>query len=241
MARIDELFSDYAIFAKSRLLMSGCPIVESKGSLTKIGTNSKKDGALSLHGASRVDVDVEVGPRGKPKFVIQGIERAKREKRTLPKVVILPKKAIPTGLVSLPKIEIKRGESIYMDGKKYCPQVTIRGRLAIQNDLILVTELFQVTGGQILVEKDATFILIIYSRAIIHGALVNRNEDPAICSIYGLKSCSEILIDTTGKTYARIYAPDARVHLAHCKLYGSIIGDEVRLLGTSKVTHMEAG
>lgn len=117
-------------------------------------------------------------------------------------------------------------------------------------DLIINTNMtlyikgnFDMSGsGDITINND--YKLTMYVGGDVEGTgsgLWNTSMNPSNLTIYGLDSCTQVKISGSTNLYGAVYARNAEIWLTGSgDVYGSVIGDRIRITGSSDIHYDEA-
>ena len=111
------------------------------------------------------------------------------------------------------------------------------------NVTFYITGNFDMSGsGNITINND--YKLTMYVGGDIKGTgsgLWNTSMNPSNLTIYGLDSCTQVKISGSTDLYGAVYAKNAEIWLTGSgDVYGSVIGDKIRVTGSSDIHYDEA-
>jgi len=256
----EESLFFHAVFADESIKMSGQSSV-----VGDIGTNSKKDNAITLTPETWVEGNAWVGPNGVPSEVISGEESIGGDKTALTQPRPMEPYPLPPGLISLldsGPLSVPGGDVQTIEGRVlggpdvyyYYSEITVNGVLNIDGPCTILVDRLRTQGGggagmiTIDVAYPDSVIFYVTDEATLAGSgIVNVNEPPPpelpfqdarTLYIYGTASCTSVSFSGSRDLVAAVYAPEADISCTgDAYIYGSLIGYTVDIKGNPKVEY----
>jgi len=205
-----------------------------------IRTSSTEPDAVKLKPNSELPGDVVVGPGGDPESVIQVKPNADIHGETYAAdtVIDFPDVVLPVGLpplaawpgdpcsvltapyYSYSSINLGTGERLEIRGNVV---MYVAGPMRLGND----STLYIAPNSSLALYLENSFTAVNSSR-IING--IEGYEDARNLCMYGTSTCTNIVINNSGKFCGAIYAPSARLEIKNSgATYGAFIGDSFEM------------
>jgi len=210
---------------------------------TKIGTNASGPKALDLQN-SQVNGSAYVGPGANLDEAISlgqhGFITGEQTWLSSPRQMDV---FVPDGVESLVPgvpnpLEVGTEEIWTISDDGYYSSINVHGTLIIDADCLLKVDTLTIQAqGSIVVTSTAYVTLYITQEMSSKGGgFVNESEVPSQLRIYGGPDCTAIEIGGTPDFYGVVYAPTANIDCNGTgDIYGSLVGDFVRVVGTPHV------
>jgi len=225
-----------AIFTEGPLLLYNSAVVDwynydAGDANMKVGTNSTKDGSVTMKNSAIIKGDVVVGVGGDPETAVDLGSSAVIEGQTsaLTEEVELLQVTVPEWLEILPSGGTIKGDTTIKNSAKYSgidlknsKVITISGdvTLYITGDLILGN------SAELQIEEDSS--LTLYLGGDLEGknssTINNETKDTKSLQIYGLDTCELMRFKNSTDFYGVIYAPDTDVVMNNsATVYGAVV------------------
>lgn len=242
----------YAIFGNSGINIAGAILTDSyrsgicsghnKGS---IGTNSTQRCAIRLTGAAIIRGKALVGSGGNPSqgICLTGLTAVTAGLGTLESPKPLQPVSDPGGGQNMGSLNLSGNKSKTLtEGTYRFSSISLSGssKLTVSGKTTLIIDgTLAITGtSSIEIPADASLTVYLNSQSInLSGAaLLNRSSTPKKLVIYGTLGLKSITLSGSTNLHGLIYAPSTDITISGAlQLYGSVIGNNVSLSGSSGV------
>lgn len=194
--------------------------------------NSQVNGSAYAGPGANLEEAIRLGPNGE----ITGDQGVLSVRRPMDVFVPEGSESLAPGVPN--PLEVATEEIWTISSSGYYSSINVHGTLITDADCLLKVDTLTIQAqGSIVVISTAYVTLYVtqWMRAL-GGGLVNESEVPAQLRIYGGADCNEIEIGGTPDFYGVVYAPNADVFCNGTgDVYGSVVGDYVRVGGTPHV------
>jgi len=202
----------------------------------QVGTNSTLANAVVLKNGATIDGDAVVGPEGDPAVVVDDTSSGiSGNTFIMPKEHDLPQITVPQWLASMPSGgTIKNNTTISSSGKYDKIDLGTNEKIIIKGkvSLYIVGDVILDNSAELSISSsnDSSLILFVGGNIEVKygGVINNLSKDSKKLQIYGLSTCTSIVLKNGSDFYGAIYAPNADIVLLNSgDMYGSVIGNSV--------------
>jgi hypothetical protein len=242
--------NNYALFAKGSIAIKNSGKIDwynnKVGDLPlKIGTNSTEDGAVYLYNSSIVNGDIQVGPGGDTKNVIEQKNSSKFTGQASvassayePSPVIVPESlnsAPSGGSVTSNKTITTSGKysSINLGNSK---KLTITGNV----EMYITGNVTLGNSSSIEIAKDSSLTLYYQGSLTTQNSssINNLNKIPVNLKIMGLPNSSSVTLKNSSDIYGVIYTPDSALTIDNsATIYGSVTAKSFEIKNSGKIMY----
>ncbi len=230
------LFGDEYVELKSGGSVTPYNYASEEDKYLQVGTNSTLADSVVLKNGATIDGDAVVGPEGDPAVVVDDTSSGiSGNTFIMPKKHDMPQITVPQWLASMPSSgTIKNNKTINNSGKYdkidlgVGETITIKGKVS----LYIVGDVILDNSAELSISdtNDASLILFVGGNIEVKygGVINNLSKDSKKLQIYGLSTCTSIVLKNGSDFYGAIYAPNADISLLNSgDMYGSVIGNSV--------------
>ncbi|MHC4693321.1 MAG: DUF7305 domain-containing protein [Planctomycetota bacterium] len=236
------LFGDQSVNLKANSTVTPYNYASEEDKYLQVGTNSTLAESVVIENGGVINGDVVVGPDGDPDTVILDTSSGITGNTfIMPLEHDMPQITVPQWLASMPSSgTIKNNKTITKSGKYDRIDLDINEILTIkgQVSLYVVGDVILGNSAELRISdaNDASLILYVGGNfEIKNGGVVNNlSKDSKKLQIYGLSTCTSLILKNGGDFYGAIYAPNADIVTMNSgDMYGSVIGKSIEQKNSS--------
>ena len=241
---------DYAVFAKGNISIKNSGIVDwynnkAGDSPLKIGTNSTENDAVYLYNSVTVNGDIQVGPGGNPKDVIEIKSSSKYTgQASVASSAYEPAPVVvPESLSSAPSGGSVTGTgTIKTSGKYSSINLGTSKKLTITGNVELYITGNVTLGNSSSIDITKGSSLTLYYQGSIEAknssSINNLNKIPVNLKIMGLPNSGDLTLKNSTAIYGVIYTPDSDFVIDNsASIYGSVVAKSFEIKNSGKIMY----
>jgi len=215
-------YFDFAIFGDKQVgVGNGDVNVWNEGDVSDVGTNGTSSDAVAVGPEGEVNGNVVVGLGATaPNLCVdnKGVITGAISALDSPKIM-LPVPGVPEGAIELGAVKLSGGTLTLNEGVYHMTDLSMGGSAKIQ------------CNGKVEVYLGSEGIAKVIKPNIGGQGIANTSQLPSNLLIYCLDNVVNLAVGGNGVLYGAIYAPRANIDLNAGDVYGSLIGQSVKING----------